>query len=105
MKLPAMASVGKLMTAEEFAPLPDEGMLYELIDGELREISPLTMWPGKGEVNPAMRLRTHVWGRALGCVSIGKVAYIVRRNPDRVWAAEIAFIRQKRVPPLAVIFV
>jgi hypothetical protein len=26
-------------------------------------------------------------------VSIGKVAYIVRRNPDRVWAAEIAFIR------------
>jgi hypothetical protein len=40
-----------------------------------------------------------------GCVSIGKVAYIVRRNPDRVWAAETAFIRQKRVPPRAVIFV
>ena len=52
-----------------------------------------------------MRLRTHVRDRALGCVSIGKVAYIVRRDPDRVWATEIAFIRQKRVPPLAVIFV
>jgi Uma2 family endonuclease len=26
--------------------------------------------------------------------------YIVRRNPDRVRAADIAFIRQERVPPL-----
>jgi hypothetical protein len=59
----------------------------------------------EGEVDLEIRLRTHVRGRALGCVSIGKVAYIVRRNPDRVWAAEIAFIRPKRVPPLAVIFV
>jgi hypothetical protein len=50
-------------------------------------------------------LRTPVRGRVLGCVSIGKVAYIVQRNPDRVWAAEIAFIRQKRVPPLAEILV
>jgi hypothetical protein len=47
MKLPAMATVGKRMTAEEFEPLPGEGKLYELIDGELREISPLIMWPGK----------------------------------------------------------
>jgi hypothetical protein len=63
------------------------------------------MWPGEGEANLARRLRTPVRGRVLGCVSIGKVAYIVRRNPDRVWAAEIAFIRQKRVPPLAEILV
>ena len=47
MKLPAMATVGKPMTAEAFEPLPDEGKLYALIDGELREISPLTMWPGR----------------------------------------------------------
>jgi hypothetical protein len=30
---------------------------------------------------------------------------MVRRNPGRVWATEIAFIRQQRVPSLAVIFV
>jgi len=47
MKLPAIATVGKRMTAEEFEPLPDEGKLYELIDGELREISPLTIGPGR----------------------------------------------------------
>jgi Uma2 family endonuclease len=95
-----MAITEKLMTAEEFERLPDDGKLYELIDGEPREIAQLTMWQGEVEVNLAMRLHTHVQGRALGCVSIGKVAFIVRRNPDRVRAADIAFIRQERVPPL-----
>jgi len=94
-----MAIAKKLITAEEFEKLPDDGKLYELIDGELREMSPLTMWQGEVEVNLAMRLHTHVRGCALGCVSIGKVTFIVRRNPDRVRAADIAFIRRERVPP------
>ena len=94
-----MATTEKLLTAEEFEKLPDDGKLYELIDGELREIAPLTMWQGEVEVNLAMRLHTHVRGRSLGCVSIGKVAFIVRRNPDRVRAADVAFMRQERVPP------
>ena len=95
-----MAPTGKLLTATEFERLPDDGKLYELIDGELREMSPVTMWQGEVEVNLAMRLHTHVRGRALGCVSIGKATFIVRGDPDRVRAADIAFIRQERVPPL-----
>jgi Uma2 family endonuclease len=95
-----MATTEKLMTAEEFEQLPDDGKLYELIDGQLREIPQLTMWQGEVEVNLAMRLHTQARGRTLGRVSIGKVAFIVRRNPDRVRAADIAFIRQERVPSL-----
>jgi Uma2 family endonuclease len=95
-----MATTEKLLTAEEFERLPDDGKLYELIDGVLREISNLTMWQGEVEVNLAMRLHTHVRNRVLGRVSIGKVAFTVRRNPDRVRAADIAFIRQERVPSL-----
>jgi Uma2 family endonuclease len=95
-----MATTEKLLTAEEFEHLPDDGKLYDLIDGELREIPQLTMWQGEVEANLAMRLHTYVRGRALGCVSIGKVAFIVRRNPDRVRDADIAFIRQERLPSL-----
>jgi Uma2 family endonuclease len=95
-----MAATGRLLTAEEFERLSDDDKLYELIDGERREIPRLTMWQGEVEVNLAMRLHTHVRSRALGCVSIGKVAFIVRRNADRVRAADIAFIRRERVPPL-----
>jgi hypothetical protein len=42
------------MTTEEFEQLPDDGKLYELIDGEPREITPLMMWQGEIEVNLAM---------------------------------------------------
>ena len=31
----AMATTEKLLTAEEFEHLPDDGKLYDLIDGEL----------------------------------------------------------------------
>jgi Uma2 family endonuclease len=95
-----MATTEKLLTAEEFERLPDDGKLYELIDGQLHEIPQLTMWQGEVEANLAMRVHTHAQGRTLGCVSIGKVVFILRRNPDRVRAADIAFIRQERVPPL-----
>jgi Uma2 family endonuclease len=95
-----MAPDGKLLTAEEFEQLPDEGRLYELVDGVLRETLPLTMWQGEVEVNLAVQLHTRVRSCGLGRVSVGKVAFILRRNPDRVRAADIAFIRQERVPPL-----
>jgi hypothetical protein len=38
-----------LLTAEQFEALPDDGKLYELIDGQLREITPLTMWQGESD--------------------------------------------------------
>ena len=60
-----MATTEKLLTAEEFEHLPDDGKLYDLIDGELREIPQLTMWQGEVEANLAMRLHTYVRGRAL----------------------------------------
>jgi Uma2 family endonuclease len=95
-----MATTEKSLTAEEFEQLPDAGKLYDLIDEQLREIPQLTTWQGEVEVILAMRLHTYSRDRAPGRVSIGKVAFIVRRNPDRVRTADIAFIRQERVPPL-----
>ena len=95
-----MTTTDRWLTAEEFEHLPDDGKLYELIDGVRREILHLTMWQGEVEVNLAMRLHTHIRDRVPGRVSIGKVAFILRRNPDRVRAADVAFIRQERVPPV-----
>jgi Uma2 family endonuclease len=95
-----MATTGKLLTAEEFEQLPNDGKRYELIDGELREMAPTVHWHGEVEVNLGTLLNVHVRPQGLGRVSCGEVLYIVRRNPDRVRAADIAFIRQDRVPPL-----
>jgi Uma2 family endonuclease len=95
-----MATTEKLLTAEEFELLPDDGKRYELIDGELREKAPTVNWHGEVESNLVIRLGGHAQAHGLGRVSCGEILYIVRRNPDRVRAADIAFIRQERVPPL-----
>ena len=95
-----MATTEKLLTAEEFEALPDDGKRYELIDGELREIAPMVYWHGEVESNLVIRLGWHVEAHGLGRVSYGKVLYIVRHDPDRVQAADITFIRQERVPAL-----
>jgi Uma2 family endonuclease len=95
-----MATTEKLLTAEEFEALPDDGKRYELIDGELREMPPTVNWHGEVESNLVIRLGGHVQAHGLGRVSCGEILYIVRRNPDRVRAADITFIRQECVPPL-----
>jgi Uma2 family endonuclease len=95
-----MAATEKLLTAEEFEALPDDGKRYELIDGELREMAPTVNWHGEVEINLGTLLNVHVRAHGLGRVSSGEVLCIVRRNPDRVRAADIAFIRQERVPSL-----
>jgi Uma2 family endonuclease len=95
-----MAITEKLLTAEEFEALPDDGKRYELIDGELREMAPTVNWHGEVESNLVIRLGGHVQAHGLGRVSCGETLFIVRRNPDRVRAADIAYIRQERVPPL-----
>jgi Uma2 family endonuclease len=95
-----MATTEKLLTAEEFERLPDDGKRYELIDGELREMPPTVYWHGEVEVNLGTLLNVHVRAHGLGRVSCGEILCIVRRNPDRVRAADIVFIRQERVPPL-----
>ena len=95
-----METVGRLITAEEFEMLPDDGKRYELIDGELREMAPTVNWHGEVESNLVVRLGGHVQADGLGRVSCGEILYPVRRNPDRVRAADIAFIRQDRVPSL-----
>ena len=95
-----MATTEKLLTAEEFERLPDDGKRYELIDGELREMPPTAHWHGEVESNIVIRLGGYVQAHGFGSVSCGEILYIVHRNPDRVRAADIAFIRQHRVPPL-----
>jgi Uma2 family endonuclease len=95
-----MATTEKLLTAEEFEALPNDGKRYELIDGVLREMAPTVYWHGEVETNLTTLLHTHIRAHGLGRVSCGEVLYIVRRNPDRVRAADIALIRQERVPSL-----
>ncbi len=91
-----MATIQKLLTAEEYALLPDCDQT-ELIDGVVVvEVSP----PG-GEHGRCQAVLIRLLGRAeesgAGYV-VGELGCIVRRNPDLVRAPDVAFIRGERIP-------
>lgn len=93
-----MATVTRLITAEEYARLPDRGVPTELVDGEVVEMNmPL---PRHGEVcvNIAFLLREFLKGRNLGRVIGNDGGIITKRNPDSVRGGDVWFISFQKFP-------
>jgi Uma2 family endonuclease len=87
----------KLMTAEELFELPDDGRKYELVRGELVEMTPPGGWHGQKTLQIGARLLVHVEPRDLGRV-YAEAGFILARDPDIVRAPDVAFVRADRVP-------
>jgi Uma2 family endonuclease len=89
-------TVTSLMTADELLRMPDDGYRYELVQGELRKMSP----PGAdhGDVAAAiiMSLRSYVKEKRLGKV-YAETGFRLAREPDTVRAPDAAFVRRERV--------
>ncbi|HZR01428.1 MAG TPA: Uma2 family endonuclease [Chloroflexota bacterium] len=93
-----MAVERKLITAEELLLLPDDGMRHELIDGELRTMSPGGGPHGRDGMRVSVSVATHVYANDLGECFAAETGFLFRRNPDRVRAPDFAFIRADRMP-------
>jgi Uma2 family endonuclease len=90
----AMATIQKLLTAEEYALLP-ESRWTELIDGVVVEVSPPGGEHGHRQlVIGSVLRRTELSGAGHGFCELGCV---IRRSPDLVRAPDVAFIREERV--------
>lgn len=85
----------KLMTAEEFLDLPDDGIERDLIRGELRERSTTrrNRWHAKVEAKIAYLL--HRWRaeqkEPRGNVYSGEVGCILRRDPDSTVGVDVVY--------------
>jgi Uma2 family endonuclease len=88
----------RLWTAEDLLALGEEAR-YELIEGRLVLMSPTGFLHGDVALALAAALRAFVHPRRLGRIVVGEVGFVLRRNPDTVRAADIAFIRADRLPP------
>lgn len=84
------------MTVEEFAALPDNGAIQELVEGcVLSEPLPQRRH-GRAVARIAALLEGFVRERDLGSVYAGDAGFILARSPDTVRGPDVAFVSKKR---------
>ena len=85
------------MTADELLRLPDAGMRYELVEGELRTMSPSGARHGRVAAEIVGSLIVHVKRQRIGAVYSSETGFRLSRQPDTVRAPDAAFVRSERV--------
>jgi Uma2 family endonuclease len=91
----AVVSADKLPTGPELLALGDIGPC-ELIEGRIVPLSPTGDLHGGYESNFAYYFRDFVRQRKVGHVRVGEVGLYIRRNPDTVRGADLAYISAER---------
>ena len=87
----------KLMTADEFLMMPDDGRRYELIRGELVELPQPGIVHGFLSIQVGGILNSFVMEHGLGIV-IAPAGFIIEVGPDTVRGPDVAFISFDRLP-------
>lgn len=93
-----MTTERTLLTAEELFRLPSGCGRYELIHGELREMSPAGGRHNQIIGTSTHLLITHVEANKLGVVLAGDTGIFLARNPDHIRAPDVCFIAAERLP-------
>ena len=89
------------MTADELSAMPDDGKRYELIEGELRMMSPAGGRHGRIAQKLLRRLGNYVEQHGLGETYAAETGFLVQRNPDTVRAPDVAFVSHARLAGFA----
>jgi Putative restriction endonuclease len=93
-----MEQMTKLVTADDLWNMPDHGGRNELVNGELRPMSPAGGEHGAVIMYIAVPMANHAEEHDQGIVLASETGFILRRSPDTVRAADAAFVRKDRIP-------
>ncbi|HUG89633.1 MAG TPA: Uma2 family endonuclease, partial [Planctomycetaceae bacterium] len=93
-----MAIATVLMTAEEYAALPDLGRPTELVRGEIIEMNPPTPRHGQVCSNAAHILGRYAADHNAGHVVCNRAGVVTERDPDTVRGPDVWFVSYKKVP-------
>lgn len=92
-----MPEASRLVTAEELERFPSDDRRYELFEGRLVAMTPVSYLHGRTVMRFGSMLERHARERQLGDV-LTEVGVVLKVNPDTVFAPDIAFIKRARVP-------
>ncbi len=95
-----MSATTKLMTAEELLQMSSDNFRYELVEGELRQMSPAGGRRGEIAAELLILLGSYIKANKLGRVYAAETGFLLRENPDTVRAADVSFLRRERVEKL-----
>src|SRR5205085_12455416 len=93
-----IAQQARLLTARDLANLPEDGMLYELIRGELRRMPPPGWKHGTFTDRLSSRLSVFVDDHNLGVCTAAETGFKLESDPDTVMAPDWAFVAGERIP-------
>ena len=93
-----MSSKTQLVTADELLRMPRGRFRYELVEGELRTMSPAGSEHGAIVMNVSVVLGLHVRANDLGVCFGAETGFKLASNPDTVLAPDVAFVNRARIP-------
>lgn len=94
----SIATAPALMTAEELLARSSELGRCELINGELRLMSPAGALHGDAGSRILVAIGSFVYEHRLGYVFNSDTGFILRRNPDTVRSPDVSFLSRSRAP-------
>ncbi len=85
------------MTADEFVLRAEEEARYELVEGELCPVAPLSFEHCDVAMEIGARLRMYAREHGLGR-AVSEVDFRIAANPDTVRRPDVALVRSERLP-------
>lgn len=91
------------VTADELLRMPSDGYRYELVEGEIRKMTPAGGEHGRVGGNLMISLGGYARAHQLGAVYLAETGFKLASNPDTVRAPDVSFVRGERVQALGLV--
>ena len=91
-----MPDASRLVTAEELEHFPSDDRRYELVNGRLVAMTPVSYLHSRTVIRFGSMLELYTREHSLGDVHT-ELGVVLTSNPDTVFAPDIAFIKRERV--------